>query len=74
MPVTQRSVLSGRSEAAKTCISFHFQAGGGGGGIRVLYGGGGDIRVPCGGGGGIRVPRETECVKPVRAQDVFCQS
>lgn len=34
----------------------------------------GGIRVPCGGGGGIRVPCETEHVKPVRAQDVFCQS
>lgn len=56
MPVTQQSVPSGRSEAAKTCISFHFQTGGGGSDIRVPWGGGGDIRVPCGGGGGIRVP------------------
>lgn len=44
------------------------------GGIRVLCGGGGGIRMPCGGGGGIRVPCEIEHVKPVRAQDVFCQS
>lgn len=35
MPVTQQSSPSGRREVAKNCISFHFQIGGGAGGIRV---------------------------------------